>query len=249
VTLRDLHHRRHLSKLLEMDRVKNDFLATLSHELRTPVTTLRGYAWLLHQEIERLPDHLRDAVISMEEETAGLCSMVENLLFLADTEGPRKLEVQPVPMGTIVNDVIQDYAVWVGKRSLTIESDIDEEPLYVQGEAARLRIMVTNVLDNAVKFSPDGGTIKITWSRLDDRTGELCVADQGPGMDPAGGVAAFDPFQQSGDALVGKTPGLGLGLAIVRRVIDELAGRIETRAGAGGGTRMCLVIPLFDERR
>ncbi|MBU2691828.1 MAG: PAS domain-containing sensor histidine kinase [Candidatus Eisenbacteria bacterium] len=243
-TLRDLHHRQYLSKLLEVDRLKNDFLSTLSHELRTPITTLRGYAWLLHQERDKLPEHLRDAVSSMEQETVGLCGMVENLLFLADPEQPLPADADPIPLGTVIGDVIQEYNGWVGKRGITIESDIAEDPLFVNGETERLRLMVINIIDNAVKFSPDGSLIKISWRRVDGGNGELRVEDQGPGMTTLAGTAAFDPFQQGGDALVGKPPGLGLGLAIVRRVVEELSGRIETQAGADGGTRMNLILPL-----
>ncbi|MBD3336461.1 MAG: PAS domain S-box protein [Candidatus Eisenbacteria bacterium] len=246
VTLRDLEDQQRLMRLLELDRLKNDFLSTLSHELRTPMTTLRGYTWLLRQEQESLPVHLADAIISMDRESASLCKMVDNLLYLADPEGVHGDDTQAVPVGAVVVDVVQEYRTRAKEKKVRLGCDLTDEALYVRGDAGRLRLMLANVVDNAIKYSPSGGAVDLSWGREEDGRAMLVVADEGPGITQLVGSSAFDAFHQGGDALVGKPPGMGLGLAVVRRVVEEHSGRLDTQIRSGGGTQVAIALPLIE---
>jgi PAS domain S-box-containing protein len=244
--LRDAGEEERLRGLAELDRLKNDFLATLSHELRTPVTSIKGFVWLLQQELERLPEAARDSVRALERESGNLARMVENLLYLADPTPPRAEERGSVAVGGLVEEVCEALRPQAEAKGIRMVLDLPGEPLRVRGEARRLRLLVSNLVDNAVKFSPPGSTVRISWRAQGEGSGCLTVEDDGPGMPQVLGQAAWDPFQQGGDTLVDKPPGLGLGLAIVRRVTEEHGGRLEITTGPSGGTRVSVLLPLED---
>ncbi|WP_406060507.1 HAMP domain-containing histidine kinase [Streptomyces sp. NBC_01077] len=212
-------------------------IADAGHELRTPLTSLRTNVELLARSEETgraiPPDDRRALMASVKAQMTELAALIGDLQELArpDTAQPGHLEV--VPLHTILRAAL-DRARLRGPE-LTFVTDL--APWYVRAEPAALERALMNVLDNAVKFSPPGGTVEVTLMR-----GELTVRDQGPGIAPDELPHVFDRFWRSPSAR--SLPGSGLGLSIVARTVRHAGGTVAlTPAGTGGGTVATVRLP------
>ncbi len=223
-----------LEALQESQKAQRQLVADASHELRTPLTSLRtnvevlGDAHLLTREDrERL---LRDVVAQLEELTV----LVTDLVDLARGAEP-ELATEDVRLDLLVKEAVERAR----RHSPDKDFETDLEPCLVQGVPARLDRAVSNLLDNAAKWSPPGGRIEV---RL--RGGELTVRDHGPGVDEADLPFVFDRFYRAPTAR--KLPGSGLGLAIVRRVAELHGGEVSAESPIEGGSVFRLQIPTLD---
>ncbi|TNM38712.1 HAMP domain-containing histidine kinase [Nocardioides albidus] len=229
----------HLLVALDASRIRQrQLVADASHELRTPLTALRTNIDLLTMTV-RSPDGLRglppeardelldDVRAQMEE----LTTLIGDLTELARDE-PMPVLVEPVDLADVVDHAVQR----VRRRAPGLEFEVFTRPWWVIGQDAELERAVTNLLDNAAKWSPEGGRVTV---RLSD--GVLTVDDQGPGIAEADRTRVFDRFWRSDDART--LPGSGLGLAIVRQVAERHSGSVQATANASGGARLVLKLP------
>jgi two-component system sensor histidine kinase MprB len=211
-------------------------VADAGHELRTPLTSLRTNIDLLTQaDRGDLPDlaptaraELLDDVRAQIEE---LTTLIGDLVELARDE-PVPLVVEPVDLAEVVDRAVGR----VRRRAPGVTFDVDLASWWVVGEASSLERAVTNLLDNAAKWSPEGGTVRV---RLAD--GELVVDDEGPGIAPEDVPHVFERFWRSQESRA--MPGSGLGLAIVDQVVGRHAGTVVASASPAGGTRMAVALP------
>ena len=209
-------------------------VADASHELRTPLTSLRTNLDLLLQAdagaglgAEARAELLEDVRAQIEE----MSTLVGDLIELARDE-PLRPVVEQVDLAEVV-----DRAVARARRRGTgLTFEVDTEPWWVTGESASLERAVTNLLDNAVKWSPPDGTVRIRLNH-----GTLTVDDEGPGIAPGDREHVFERFYRSQESR--SMPGSGLGLSIVRQVIERHAGNVRVDESDGGGTRMVLQVP------
>jgi two-component system, OmpR family, sensor histidine kinase MprB len=221
-----------LEALQRSQLAQRQLVADASHELRTPLTSLRTNMEVMARggppdEADRT--RLRnDVVVQLEE----LTELVGDLVELAREEEPAPAHAEVVNFG----ELVQDAVARAQRHSPLIRFEPELEPSLVYGVAARLDRAVANLLDNAAKWSPPGGTIRV---RL--HGGELSVCDEGPGIDPADLPHIFDRFYRGADAR--SRPGSGLGLAIVRQVAAQLGGAISAEPAPGAGTLMRLRLP------
>jgi two-component system, OmpR family, sensor histidine kinase MprB len=218
---------------------QRQLVADAGHELRTPLTSLRTNVDLLTQAGEGgLPPEARaellDAVRAQIEE---MTTLIGDLVELARDE-PLTHVVESVDL----SEVVYRALVRVRRRAPGLTFDVDAQPWWVIGEPAPLERAITNLLDNAAKWSPPGGTVTV---RL--RNGVLTVEDEGPGISPDDLPHVFDRFYRSEESR--SMPGSGLGLSIVRQVMERHAGSVEAGAGASGGARLTVVLPGGDEPR
>ena len=214
-------------------------VADASHELRTPLTSLRTNLDLLAQadsaessEAGGLPaDARRELLDDVRGQIEELTTLVGDLVMLAREEEP-EASIALLDLA----DVTDRAMTRVRRRAAGVDFDVRLEPWPAEGDATGLERAITNLLDNAAKWSPPGGTITVRLA-----SGVLTVDDQGPGISTADQPHVFERFWRSEESR--SMPGSGLGLAIVRQVVDQHGGRVVVSEAPGGGTRMSLAIP------
>jgi two-component system sensor histidine kinase MprB len=218
---------------------QKQLVADAGHELRTPLTSLRTNVDLLAQNdstapAAQLPHGDRVALISdVRAQIEELSVLVGDLVELSRDDGPTTSgTVEPVDVAEVVDRAVER----VRRRAQGLTFDVEAEPWEVTGQPAALERAVTNLLDNAAKWSPPGGTVTV---RLAD--GELTVDDQGPGIDEADRPHVFERFYRSIEARA--MPGSGLGLAIVAQTVRRHGGEVEAGQAPGGGARITLRLP------
>lgn len=228
----------HMLLALDASRIRQrQLVADASHELRTPLTALRTNVELLSMSARgdqavSLPADARDELLDdVQAQIEELTTLIGDLTALARDE-PIRIQVEPVDLGDVVDHAVQR----VRRRAPGLTFEVFTRPWWVIGEDAELERAVTNLLDNAAKWSPEGGLVTV---RLSD--GVLTVDDQGPGIAEADRNRIFDRFWRSPDART--MPGSGLGLAIVRQVAERHSGSVHATENASGGARLVLRLP------
>ncbi|HZQ35616.1 MAG TPA: ATP-binding protein, partial [Dehalococcoidia bacterium] len=234
-----------ITRLREVDRLKDDFINTVSHELRTPTTTVRGGALTLLKRGNQLDPSVREQLLhDMAEEAERLYHLVEDLLGMQRVQAGMQLQSEPIIPHRFVNDVILALGGRVGNHALMIEvpSDlplVDADPTYLEQ-------VFRNLLENAVKFSPRGRRIEIT-AALDGKNVRFSVLDRGSGIPKEDMDRVFEPFYKTADAVRTGSQGAGLGLAVCRRLIEVMGGRIWAEARPGGGTAFRFTLPILQD--
>ncbi|QCX26258.1 sensor histidine kinase [Nocardioides jishulii] len=207
-------------------------IADAGHELRTPLTSLRTNIDLLTQAGDGLPSEARAELLDdVRGQLEELSTLVGDLVELARDE-----QLTHVITEVDLAEVVERALARVRRRALTATFDVSLEPWTVRGEASTLERAVTNLLDNAVKWSPEDGTVTVTL-----RDGVLTVDDEGPGIDEADRPHVFDRFYRSDDSR--SMPGSGLGLAIVQQAAQRHAGAVRADRAPGGGARLVMWVP------
>jgi two-component system, OmpR family, sensor histidine kinase MprB len=231
---------RSVSALDASVHAQRQLVADASHELRTPVTSLRTNIEILQQQGSSMdPEEHRRILGDVVEQIEELTLLMNDLIDLARGEEPR-VDTEDVRLDLLVDEVLAR----VRKRSPATPLEVELEPTILGGVPARLERAVGNLLDNAVKYSPPGEPVEV---RL--RAGVLTVRDHGPGISDADRPYIFDRFYRGAEAR--GRPGSGLGLAIVRQLAVQQGGSVEAEAAPGGGTLMRLRLPgaeAVDER-
>jgi two-component system, OmpR family, sensor kinase len=206
------------------------FVGDASHELRTPITSIRGYAELFRRGADTRPDDLARSMSRIEAEAERMGVLVDDLLLLARLDQGRPLEEKPVDLVSVVTDAVDAARAIDPDRVL--DADLDG-PERIVGDAGRLRQVIDNLLENARVHTPAGTPTRVTL-RADDGAAVLTVADEGPGMDPEVASKAFERFYRGDPARARSTGGAGLGLAIVAAIVESHGGSVrvlDTDAG------------------
>jgi two-component system OmpR family sensor kinase len=200
------------------------FVADASHELRTPLATISGYTELATRQPESTPT----ALAKVTEETARMAALVEDLLLLARLDQGRPLAHEPVDVTMLLAEVVNDARVLAPEHRWQLA--LPDEPLVVEGDPARLRQVVTNLVTNARLHTPPGTTVRVTG--LADG---FEVADDGPGMPPGLAEHAFDRFVRGDDSRTRRSAtGSGLGLSLVRSIVEAHGGSVTMTTGPAG---------------
>jgi two-component system OmpR family sensor kinase len=215
------------------------FVADASHELRTPVTTIRGYAELYRTGGLREEGELDAAMGRTEAEAVRMGNLVEDLLLLARLDQGRPLQREPVDLDALVRDAVRDAAAVDPDHPVTA---VPTGGVVVPGDADRLRQVVTNLVGNARVHTPPGTPVEVRTFREGERA-VLEVADRGPGMPPEVAERAFERFYRADPARARHRGGTGLGLAIVRATVDAHGGTVSLRTAPGAGTTVRVELP------
>jgi len=210
-------------RLADLEQQKNRFLRQMSHELKTPLTALREGAELLSDEVVgKLNDEQREIAEILRHNSIELQRLIENLLGYGASRFHRTgLELKPVSVRKVIESVAEDQKLALRAGNLRLKVDTDECTLAADFE--KLRVMLDNLMSNAIKFSPPGGTITIA-ARAGGAQLTLDVADEGPGIPPADRVRVFDPFYQGAQPAGGRVKGTGIGLSVVREYASAHGG-------------------------
>ncbi|MDQ3069461.1 MAG: ATP-binding protein [Acidobacteriota bacterium] len=228
--------------LQEASRLKDDFLATLSHELRTPLNAMLGWSRLLRTD-RVAPEAQERALAAIERNATIQARLIDDLLDISRViRGKFRLEVEPLDLAVVAEAAIEIIRPGATAKSITVDIDAPAGSGLITGDAQRLQQVLWNLLSNAVKFTPPGGRISVRLST--DGADELvAVSDTGAGIDPSFLPHVFDLFRQADASATREYGGLGLGLAIVRKVV-ELHGGTVAASSAGPGTGTTIVVRL-----
>jgi two-component system OmpR family sensor kinase len=222
------------------------FVADASHELRTPLTSIRGFAELYRQGAVRSDEDIRRLMQRIEAEGGRMGLLVEDLLLLARLDQERPLTIAPVDLAAIAGDAVHDARAVQPDRPVTLHLDesLTDVPV-VLGDEGRLRQVVGNLLTNALVHTP--GDVRVTVSVAQDPADAgllvLRVADEGPGMDNADAVRAFERFYRADASRTRSAGGTGLGLAIVASLVEAHGGSVHLDTAPGQGATVTVRLP------
>ena len=237
--------RRLVDQLRETDRRKGEFIAVLSHELRNPLAAMQSSVYVLEHGAPG-SDATAKARGIINRQVEHLARMVDDLLDVTRiARNQIQLRRQTLDLRQVVGQAIEDNRAHFEASGVRLETNLGGEPVFVNADATRIAQVVTNLMSNAVKFTPAGGTATVSVARDDDDAAILQVVDSGIGVEPALLPRLFEPFIQADRTLDRPGGGLGLGLSLVKGLVDLHGGEIRARsAGAGTGTEFTVRFPL-----
>ncbi|MBD1825697.1 PAS domain-containing protein [Cyanobacteria bacterium FACHB-DQ100] len=227
------------------NRLKDEFLAVLSHELRSPLNPILGWAKLL--KTGNLDATRTVQAITTIERNAKLQSeLIEDLLDVSRIlQGKLSLSVNPIPLASTIRAAIETVQLAAEAKSITIKANLETEVGHVLGDSTRLQQVVWNLLSNAVKFTPTGGRVEVILAAANNHA-EITVRDNGKGIPAHFLPYVFDYFRQEDGASTRKFGGLGLGLAIVRHLVELHGGQVKAESpGEGQGATFTVMLPLM----
>ncbi|MGH9278550.1 MAG: sensor histidine kinase [Acidimicrobiales bacterium] len=233
-----------VAELRELARVKTDFISTISHDLRTPLTSIAGYVELLTDGTAgRLTRDQLDVLEVIDRNARRLTTLIEDLLTMSRIDaGGFTLTVAPVAVASLMDGVQRAVHPAARARGLTLTFDVAPNVGTLVVDAGQIDRVLLNLLTNAIKFTPPGGAVAVRVWR-DRRDMMFCVADTGIGVPEEEQHQLFSPFFRSSTATDRAIPGTGLGLAIVKAIIDRHGGSITFHSQPGAGTTVIFVLP------
>jgi PAS domain S-box-containing protein len=225
-------------------RLKDDFLTTLSHELRTPLNSILGWAQLLR--MGSLPEQKRvDGIATIERNARHQAKLIEDLLDVSSViTGKLRLQLQPIGLRGIVDRAAEAALPEALAKGVTLSVMSDVAIDLVNGDAHRLQQVMCNLLSNALKFTPKGGSIRVSMRQVQSAM-YVAVTDTGEGLSPTFLPHAFERFRQADASITKKKGGLGLGLSIVKQLVEMHGGSVTaSSAGVGHGATFIVELPL-----
>ncbi|HEX7276413.1 MAG TPA: ATP-binding protein, partial [Acidimicrobiales bacterium] len=245
VTLEREHEMR--ERLQELDKIKTDFLSSVSHELRTPLTSILGYLEMLAEGAAgTLADDQRSILEIVDRNAQRLLILIEELLIMSRVEsGTFRLSIGPVEVAKLIEGALQAVLPGHAGRELDVSVEVAGDVPVIEGDADQLDRVMINLVSNAVKFTPDGGQVRVTART--DRDGDevvITVADTGMGVPLADQPRIFERFFRSSTTEHLAVPGTGLGLSITKAIIEEHGGRISIASQPGEGTQVTVRLPV-----
>jgi PAS domain S-box-containing protein len=230
------------------NRTKDDFLATLSHELRTPIAAILGWAQVL-TTVQRDEATLHRALESIERNARQQVQLIDDLLDLSRIiAGKLRLDLRVVDLGPVVSAAIETARPAAQAKEIEISSYIETGTGIVMGDSGRMQQVFWNLLSNAVKFTPRGGRVDVRLERVNSRA-QVQIIDNGAGIPKEMISAIFDRFRQADNTTTRSHGGLGLGLAIVRNLVELQGGTVAASSpGLGEGATFTVTLPLVPIR-
>lgn len=231
----------------EEDMRKREFLANVSHELRTPLSYVKGYSEAILQGLVKTKEEQRKHVQLIHREAGRMERLVRDLLDLAQLEG-NSVPLQKVPLAfaQVIEDTVAKYEPFLRKKQITLDVKLDHD-IILEGDADRLEQVVQNLLDNAVRYTPTAGKIKIQLRKVDAANCQLIIRDSGKGVPKEKLAFLGQRFFRVNQARTRKEGGTGLGLAIVKQIISLHDGTISFFSEEGKGMEVVIQLPIYPE--
>ncbi len=238
VTMQDITH------LKELDRIKSDFVSTVSHDLRSPLTAILGYVELIDRA-GPVTDQQREFIRRVQFSVNNITMLINDLLDLGRIEAGFDALKEIVPLSVIIRYSAEGLNSRINEKRQELSLELPPENLTILGNPVRLRQMVGNLLGNAIKYTPEHGKLKVR-AVADEGQIILQIIDNGPGIPPADQPYIFDKFYRASN-VPSDTPGTGLGLAIVKSIVENHQGRSWVESTVGQGTTFTVVLPIAEE--
>lgn len=226
------------------NRIKDEFLAVLSHELRSPLNPILGWSKLL-QSGRLDPAKTQQALATIERNAKLQAELIEDLLDVSRIlQGKLSLNVSAVDLAATIRLAIETVQLAAEAKAITIHTQLETQMGQVMGDSSRLQQVIWNLLSNAIKFTPQGGQVRVQLTRVGDLA-QLAISDTGKGISPEFLPYVFDYFRQENASTTRKFGGLGLGLAIVRHLVELHGGTVQADSpGEGQGATFSVCIPI-----
>ena len=233
-----------LADVQEANQLKDQFMATLSHELRTPLNAILGWIQVLDHDLAS-PARARHAIDILRRNAKLQAQLIEDILDVSRiVTGKLTIETQPLDIAGLVDSTLSGLLPTAALKQIRVTSDIPAALPTIAGDPKRLQQVLSNVISNAIKFTPDGGEVRIA-GEVSGQTLSIEVRDSGIGIDPELLPFVFERFRQGDSGSTRLYGGLGLGLAIARHLIERHGGAIEAHSdGIGLGTRFVIRLPV-----
>ena len=229
-----------ITHLKELDRIKSEFVTTVSHDLRSPLTAIMGYVDLI-ERAGPVTEQQRDFIRRVQVNVKHITGLIGDLLDLGRIEAGLGAANEKTPLSVLARYAVEGLRSSADSKQLRLATDLPDNLPLVMGDPVRLRQMIGNLLENAIKYTPFGGAVRVE-SLADAGQVILRVSDSGLGIPPADQPYLFDKFFR-GTNIEADTPGTGLGLSIVKSIVEHHQGRIWVDSELGKGTTFTVVLP------
>lgn len=225
-------------------RAKDEFLAAISHELRTPLSPVLAWTRMLRSG-ELSPDRTRHGLEVIERNVRSQAQLIEDLLDVSRIiSGKLRLDVRPIALGPVVEAAVEAVRPTADVKQVRIQMVLDARAVMVSGDAERLKQVLWNLLSNAIKFTPKGGRVQVIMQCINSHV-EIVVADTGKGISPEFLPFVFERFRQADSSSTRTYGGLGLGLSIVRNLVELHGGQVRAESpGEGHGATFVVELPI-----
>jgi Na+/proline symporter/signal transduction histidine kinase len=232
-------------RLKELDRLKDDFISTVTHELRTPLTSIRAFSEILHDNPDLDPAERERFLGLVIKESERLTRLINQVLDLAKLEsGLAEWRTAEIDLREVLREAVSATSQIFKSRGVEVEARMPARAPLVRADRDRVMQVLLNLLSNAVKFCPPGsGRVEVRLAQVDAATVRVDVADNGVGISPEHQQVIFEKFRQVGDTLTQKPAGTGLGLAICRQIVARLGGRLWVESEPGRGSTFSFTLP------
>jgi two-component system phosphate regulon sensor histidine kinase PhoR len=232
-----------LTRLRQLEGVRQEFVANVSHELRTPLSLIKGATETLLDGAKTDPVALDRLLTIVDRHADRLTLLIDDLLLLARLDSDRvTLNLQPLALRPAVQEVMSDLSTRAPDRKTTFENAVPAG-LMANADPDRIRQVLSNLIDNAVKYGRPGGVVKVSGKIMDDTFVELCVQDDGPGIPAEARSRVFERFFRADKARSREQGGTGLGLAIVKHVVQAHGGDVRVESELGRGAAFYFTLP------
>jgi len=231
-----------ITTLKELDKMKSEFVSTVSHDLKTPLTAIRGFADLVALT-GPLADQQKEFIGKIREITVEMAALISDLLDIGKIEAGIEMAREPCDMGVLAGEVVSSFEFRAKEKDITVQMDVSQPVPTVIGDPHRLKQVLMNLVGNAIKYTPNGGKV---WVRIVAEDGRLITAVQDTGV----GIAArdqkqlFQKFYRVRSEETAHIEGTGLGLAIARSIVERHGGRIWVESEPGKGSTFAFSLPL-----
>ncbi len=252
--------RRSNERLKELDMMKNEFISSVTHELRTPMTSILGFSMLIEKKLAKAiyPEldkydkkekkallQVKDSLRILTEETKRLMEMINDVLDISKMDaGELEWHYEPVSFSEVIEESLAVIKSGAEKKQLTYKLEIIDDLPIINGDKKRLIQVMENLLSNAVNFTKKGNIIISVGLENDCKALQVCVSDEGIGIAPEDIDVIFDRFKQAGHTLKDKPKGTGLGLSICREIVRHHGGKIWAESSLGVGTKIFFTLPV-----
>jgi signal transduction histidine kinase/CheY-like chemotaxis protein len=236
---------------MELDKLKSDFISVVSHELRTPLTSIKGYTDLmLSGQTGEINDIQKEFLGILRSSATRLGNLINDILDLSRIEaGKMEVKHEPVNYLAVMSDLLKLMKASADEKEIDLDISVPLNLPLIAGDVDKISQVVSNLVSNAIKYTPEGGWIKISIELAPDSTVRTCVADSGIGISAADQKMLFQKFFRADNSLTRQAGGTGLGLGIVRSIIEMLGGAVWVQSEEGRGSRFYFTLPLFAEDR
>ena len=235
-----------LNKLAELNQLKSNFISNVSHELRTPLTHIRGYLDLMNDGcLGVLSNEQATALDVMLRSEARLEELIEKMIqFSLEATGQFTLQMKPAIFSEVVEIALKQAKIKAANRPVVLNVDLGNDPILVRMDREKIQWVVMELVDNAIKFTAPGGCVMVKIEKEADIT-QFHVSDTGIGISPERLPEIFEPYHQLDGSSTRRYGGIGLGLALVKKIIEAHGSKVDVTSEAGKGTSIKFQLPVI----